>query len=49
MRFSKLFKVVASVLLASKVAAEGDVRALTKDDYEVTLESTPLALVKVNI
>jgi len=46
MRFSKLFKVVASVLLASKVAAEGDVVALTKDDYEVTLESTPLALVK---
>lgn len=48
MRFNKLFKVVASVLLASKVAAEGDVVALTKDDYEVTLESTPLALVKVN-
>jgi protein disulfide-isomerase A1 len=46
MRFSKLFKVVASVLLATKVAAEGDVKSLTKDDYEVTLESTPLALVK---
>jgi len=48
MRFSKLFKVVASVLLATKVAAEGDVKSLTKDDYEVTLESTPLALIKIN-
>jgi len=48
MRFNKLFKIVASVALASKALAD-DVVSLTKDDYEVTLESAPLALVKVNI
>jgi len=45
MRFNKLFKIVASVALASKALAD-DVVSLTKDDYEVTLESAPLALVK---
>jgi len=49
MRFNKLFKIVASVALASKALAADNVVSLTKDDYEVTLESTPLALVKVNI
>ncbi|OUM64207.1 hypothetical protein PIROE2DRAFT_51355 [Piromyces sp. E2] len=45
MRFNKLFKIVASVALASQALAD-DVVSLTKDDYEVTLESAPLALVK---
>jgi len=46
MRFNKLFKIVASVALASKALAADSVVSLTKDDYEVTLEAAPLALVK---